>query len=81
MLHLQDERQWAMDDVTDNVCRPGLATGVPDEAQYIVKKGAKACNVLANWAWPCPPLRPRCRHDAAEAADAAPEYRLVERRL
>jgi hypothetical protein len=34
-----------MVDVTDNVCRPGLATGVPDEVQYVVKKGAKACTV------------------------------------
>lgn len=51
----------------------GLAAGALDEMLHVGEEGAEACNVLANWAWPCRPSEPRCRHGASEAMDATPK--------
>ena len=44
-----------------------LALRAIDTGQRLLKVGAEACNVLAEWSWPYGLLRPRCRHGTADA--------------
>jgi hypothetical protein len=62
VLHFQYERQRAVYDDLDEVCRHELALRAIDTGQRVLKVGAEACSVLAEWGWPCGLLRPRSRH-------------------
>ena len=47
MLHFQYERQRAVDDDFDEVCRHGLVLRAINTSQRVLKEGAEACSVLA----------------------------------
>jgi hypothetical protein len=57
VLHFQYERQRAVDDALDEVCRHGLALRAINTDQRLLKVSAEACSVLAEWGWPCRLLR------------------------
>jgi hypothetical protein len=67
VLHLQYERQGAVDDDLDEVCRHGLALCAIDRSQHVLNVGAEACSVLAEWDRPYGLLRPRCRDGTSGA--------------
>jgi hypothetical protein len=62
VLDLRYERQRAVDDDLDEVCRHELALCAIDRSQRVLNVGAEACSVLAEWDWPYGLLRPQCRH-------------------
>ena len=53
MLHFQYERQRAVDNDLDEVCRHRLALRAINIGQRIPKVGAEARSMLAKWGWPC----------------------------
>jgi hypothetical protein len=67
VLHFQYKRQRAVDDDLNEVCRHRLALRAIDTGQRVLKVGAEACSMLAEWGWPCGLLRPRCRHGTSDA--------------
>ena len=67
MLHFQYERQRAVDDDLDEVCRHGLALRAINTDQRLLKVSAEACSVLAEWGWLSGLMRPRCRHGTSDA--------------
>jgi len=67
VLHFQYERQCAVDDDFDEVCRHKLALRAINTDQRLLKVSVEACSVLAEWGWPIGLLGPRCRHDTSDA--------------
>ena len=77
MLHCQYQCQRAMYDDLHEVCWHGLAVAALDSSQRVLKVGAEACSVFAEWGWPRDLLRLRCRHCTSVTVGATPRCWLV----
>ncbi len=85
VLYFQDEHHRAINNSLYEVCGYGPAIGPAisalDTAQCVLKVGAKACSVLADWGWPGQLLRPLRCHSSPVAVDAGPGCWLFNWRL
>lgn len=81
VLYFQDGCYRAVDDRLYEVCGNGLAGDEFDTTQCILKAGAEARTMLANWGWPGLLLGALRRHAPPVATGPKPGYWLHSWRL